>query len=282
MRITAEDVEKEKLAKEGKIETAEHTEESSGEKKETSGNIRDIIKEQNEKNAKMSFKKKWIHFWYYHKIHFIIGVVLFGAAVYLLLHFTVFRAKPLALCAYAANSSNIESVITDNKLPIDEFVERFAEYEGIDLNKNRIDFVDDIMIDLERAEMLDLANDSNLIITGENGEVDLLFGPESLVTGYTKNGFYKGDIKEYLPADFYEYLLANDLLCYAKDKDENEFAVAVKVKDAARMDETKLYGEETGVEPVAGIITSYSPRIDVAVDFLEYLFDYPACLEEAK
>ena len=50
-------------------------------------------------------------------------------------------------------------------------------------------------------------------------------------------------------------------------------------KDAARMKDTGLYQDTDIKEPIAAIVTAHSPRIDTAVAFLEYLFDYPACAD---
>ncbi|MBR3039743.1 MAG: hypothetical protein IKI20_03685 [Lachnospiraceae bacterium] len=272
MRLTIEDLEKEK-----KEETAEPSV-----KEETSGAIKDAVKEQREKYSDMPFKKKMKNFWFYHKIHFFIALAVLGVIIYLVLHFTVFRAKKLAFSVYAINCYYVKDVLMDAETPAEEFARKFAEYENIDLNTYRIDFNHDITIDLERADTLDLANDSNLIVTAESHELDVIMGSGELVETYTKNAFYAGDLADYMPADFYQFLKENDYLYYYTDKNDEVYAIGVYLKDAKRMDEINLYPEETGIDPVAGIVTSYSTRIDVAVDFLEYLFDYPACAEETE
>ena len=101
----------------------------------------------------------------------------------------------------------------------------------------------------------------------------------TVIDYYVPNGFYSETLDHYLPADFYEYLLERDLIYYYTDPtDGTKYAIGIYTRDAKRMAETGLY-EGTDIDPVVAIVSYFTPRIDTAVDFIEFLFDYPNCLE---
>ena len=136
----------------------------------------------------------------------------------------------------------------------------------------------DYAIYTEKSCNLDVESALNLTATGMDGDVDILLGPSHLIDYYVPSGFYADTINHYLPEDFYQYLLENDLIYYYTDDAGEKYAIGIYAGDAARMAETGLYPESLGINPVVAIVSSYSPRLDTAADFIEYLFDYPACM----
>lgn len=240
--------------------------------------VKDIIKTQNAKAAGLPFKKRAEHFWYYYKVPVFVTLGILAFAAYLVLHYTVFKPKPYAFIGYALNSYNVKDITSDEELPVDIFLSGFSEYEHFDLNKNRAEINTDFTINPERADNIDIALDANLVASGQAGDVDVLMGPENLIDYYIPSGFYADTIDTYLPEDFYRYLSERNLIYYYTDENGVKYAIGIYCDSAARMDETGLYPEETGIRPVISIVSSFTPRLDTSVDFIEYLFDYPACI----
>ena len=241
--------------------------------------VRDVVRTQNAKVANRPFKEKMAHFWYYYKVPFFVILGILAFAGYLVLHYTVFKPKPYAFIAYALNSYYVKDITSDEVKKSDLFLDDFCKYENLDLEKNRAEINTDFTIDPEKAGNLDLALDMNLTAAGQDGEADILMGPANLIDYYVPSGFYADTLDHYLTEDFYNYLLGNDLIYYYTDEAGVKYAIGIYAGDAARMEDTGLYPEATGIDPVVAIVSSYTPRMDTAVDFIEYLFDYPACAE---
>lgn len=241
--------------------------------------VREEIKLQNAKAAKLPFKQRVSHFWSYYKVPFFIMLAVGAFAAYLVLHYTLLAPKPYSFSAYALNSAYVKDITSDDERAIDRFLQEFAEKEGLNLKETRAEINCELTVNPGSGDNLDLANDVNITATGQAGEIDLLFGSGELIDYYVPGGFYSETIDHYLPADFYEYLSERNLIYYYKDPaDGTEYAVGVCLRDAKRMPETGLY-EGTDIDPVVAIVSYYTPRMDTAVDFIEYLFDYPNCLE---
>ncbi len=239
-----------------------------------SGTVREEIRNQKAKVAKMPFKKRLQHFWYYYKIpvFILIGLIAFG--VYLFLHYTYFADKPPVLSVYALNSSYAASFSEDEKKALNNFIAAFAEKEGIDLKSSPILINTGIVINTQTKNTFDLATDMNVVSNGENHNVDLIMGSPELVDYYVPNEFYDGTVDNHLPADFYEYLKENDCIYYFTDDDGNKYAMGVYLRKAPRFAETGLYNAEIPFEPVAAPVSAYSLHMDMVVDFLEYLYDF--------
>ena len=241
--------------------------------------VKEEIRIQIAKVAKLPFKQKIRHFWYYYKIHFFVALGLLAFIVYLVLHFTVFAPKPYSFCAYAINSSYIVDITSAGETEKDRFLREFVEYEGLDTEKHQVELNTDMSIEPGSGNNLDIALDYNFTAAATDGDVDILMGPGEIIDFYVPNGFYHDTIDHYLPSDFAEYLAQRDLYYYYVDENGDSYAVGVYFKDAARAEESGLYRDQE-VKPVVAIVSNYSPRMDVAVDFIEYMFDYPACLNQ--
>ncbi len=241
--------------------------------------IKEEIKVQNSKAAKLPPKQRAKHFWYYYRIPFFVFLGVLAFATYMILHYTVFAPKPYAFSAYALNTTYaVNDITNNNETDLDRFLDGFCKYMNFDLSKTRVEINTALTINPTSGDNLTLANDMNLIATGQAGDVDVLIGSPELVEYYIPNGFYKEPLSNCLPADFYEYLSENHLIYYYTDpKDGQKYELGIRIKDAARMEETGLYTGTDIKYPVASIVTAYSPRVDTAVAFFEYLFDYPNC-----
>ena len=242
--------------------------------------VREEIKHQNEKAAKLPFKKKMEHFWYYYKVPVFVLIGILAFATYLILHFTVFAPKPYAFSAYAINSAYVKDITTEEENDLDRFLDGFNQQMNFDLTKTRSEINAEITISPGSTDNLALAYDMNLTAAGLDGDIDILIGSGDIIDYYVPGDFYQDTIDHYLPADFYEYLKSNDLIySYHNETDGKDYEVGIFIAGAKRMPETGLY-EGTNIDaPVAAICTAHSPRIDTAVAFLEYLFDFPACAE---
>lgn len=242
--------------------------------------VKEEIKFQNAKASRLPFKQKIRHFWYYYKVPFFVFLGVLAFAAYLILHYTVFAPKPYAFVAYALNSAYVKDITSDDETDLDRFLNGFNEYMHFDLTKTQSVINTDMTIDPGSTDNLVLAYDMNLTAAGQAGDADLLIGSGELIDYYIPAGFYQDTIDHYLPEDFYRYLKENDLIySYVDPTDSKSYEVGVYIGSAKRMKETGLY-EGTNIDaPVASVITAHSPRIDVAVEFLKYLFDYPNCAE---
>ena len=242
--------------------------------------VSEEIRYQNSKAAKLPFKEKMKHFWYYYKIPFFVVLGVLAFAVYLILHYTVFAPKPYAFSAYALHSSYVKDITSDEETQMDRFLSDFNKYMNFDLTQTRSEINTEMTINPSSGDNISLAYDMNLTASAQAGDVDLITGSAELIDCYVPSGFYQDTIDKYLPVDFYEYLKANDLLySYTDPTDSAKYEIGIYIKDAARMKDTGLYQDTDIKEPIAAIVTAHSPRIDTAVAFLEYLFDYPACAD---
>jgi len=233
--------------------------------------IRDEIREQNQKvMEERSSKEKLKHFWHYYKVHVCVGIVILAFIVYLILHYTVFRPLPYAFAGYALNTNYY---VADNTDPVDAFMQDFATHEGINTEEYQVFF--DVSNALNTASTHDynIAIDMKLSKAGEHGDMDVIIGTEEQIAMYEINGFYRPPLNEILPEELYEELDEKDLIYYYNPEEYGtDYPIGIYIGDAPRIQALELYPEDA--EPVLGIV-SLSPRTDMAVDFVEYIFEEP-------
>ncbi len=233
--------------------------------------IRDEIKEQNQKvMAERSASEKLKHFWHYYKVHVCLGVLILAFIVYLILHYTVFRPLPYAFTGYALNTN---FYVADNTEPVTLFMQDFAAHEGINTEEYQLLFDVSNALDPVSTHDFNIAIDMKLSKAGEHGDMDILIGSAQQIEMYEINGFYRPPLKDILPADLYAELDEQGLIYYFNpDEYGTDYPIGIYIGDAPRIKELGLYPEDA--EPVLAII-SISPRTEMAVSFVEYIFETP-------
>lgn len=236
-----------------------------------SNSIYDEIKEQDASVRNRSFKERMAHFWRYYKVHTLVAVAAIAIITYLVLKFTVFKPLPIGISVYALNS-NYYDLLESNTEDADNFIADFAEKEGINTEENRVIFNVETRVSQYTGDNLSMAVDMNLVASGEQGKIDILIAPPSLIEYYIENGFYEDNLKELLSPEIYSYAEENDLIYYYEEEATgNKYALGLKVADAPKFKEINLYNKED--EPVLAFVSAYSTRTDVASDFVDYIFE---------
>ena len=233
--------------------------------------IREEIKEQNQKAfQEMDAKAKWKHFWHYYKIHTFIALFVICFIIYMILHYTIWKPLPYGFAAYALDSNYYVSKDED---ALNAFLDGFAQREGINTEDYQLFFDVSCSVDPQSTETLDMAIDMKLVTAGEHGDMDVLIGSPEQIDFYDINGFYQTPFETMLPEDLYKELDEQGLIYYYENEEQElRYPVGVYIKDAPRIKALNLYPEDA--EPVLAIV-SYSPRIETAVAFIEYIFETP-------
>ena len=233
--------------------------------------IRDEIKEQNQKVLEeRSNSEKLKHFWHYYKVHVCVGAVILAFITYLVLHYTVFRPLPYAFIGYALDSNYC---IADNTDAVDAFMQDFAAHEEINTEEYQAYFDVSNSLDTNSTHDYNIAIDMKLSKAGAHGDMDVLIGSVEQIEMYEINGFYRPPLKEILPEAFFQELDEQGLIHYFKpDEYGTDYPIGIYIKDAPRIQELELYPEDA--EPVLAIV-SLSPRTEMAVSFVEYIFETP-------
>lgn len=233
--------------------------------------IRDEIREQNEKVLKeRSSSEKLKHFWHYYKVHVCVALLILAFITYLILHYTVFRPNPYAFAGYALGS---EFYAADDKQPIQDFMQEFAEHEGIDREKYQVYFDVSNNLDPNGSSNFDMAIDMKLTKAGEHGNMDVIIGNADQIEFYEITGFYRPPLKDILPADLYEELDSQGLIYYFQPEEYGkEYPIGIYIGNAPRIQQLGLYPEDA--EPILAVI-SISPRTEMAVSFIRFIFETP-------
>ncbi len=231
--------------------------------------IRDEIREQNQKvMEERSGKEKLKHFWHYYKVQVCVGAVILAFITYLVLHYTVFRPLPYAFAGYALNTNYY---VANNYDAIDKFTEEFALHENIDTEEYQIFFDVSNAISTDSTHDFNIAIDMKLSKAGEHGDMDVLIGTAEQIEMYEINGFYRPPLNQILPEDLYAELDEKELILYFQPEEYGkDYPIGIYIGDAPKIQDLGLYPEDA--EPVLGII-SLSPRTEMAVKFVEYIFE---------
>lgn len=90
---------------------------------------------------------------------------------------------------------------------------------------------------------------------------------------YEINGFYRPPLNEILPEDLYAELDEQGLILYFQPEEYGkDYPIGIYIGDAPKLQALDLYPEDA--EPVLAIV-SISPRTEMAVAFVEYIFEEP-------
>lgn len=236
-----------------------------------SNSIYDEIKEQDASVKDRSLKDKLSHFWRYYKVHTFIALAVVLIITYLVLKVTVFKPLPIGASVYALNS-NYYDLLDSNTEDADEFMREFAIHEGINTDEYRVIFDVETRVSMYTGDNLSMAVDMNLVANGEDGNIDVLVAPADLIEYYITNGFYQDNLKEIISDELWAYAEENDLIYYYEDETTHiKYALGIKVADAPKFKDIDLYNKEDN--PVLAVVSTYSPRTDVASDFADYIFN---------
>ena len=233
--------------------------------------IRDEIREQNQKvMEERSGKEKWAHFWHYYKVHVCVAVVILAFIAYLVLHYTVFRPLPYAFAGYALNTNYY---LAEDFEPIEAFMADFAAHENINTEEYQVFFDVSNALKTDSTHDYNIAIDMKLSKAGEHGDMDVIIGTAEQIEMYEINGFYRPPLNEILPEDLYAELDEQGLILYFQPEEYGkDYPIGIYIGDAPKLQALDLYPEDA--EPVLAIV-SISPRTEMAVAFVEYIFEEP-------
>ena len=251
--------------------------------------VMDEFKEERESIKNKSFKEKLDYFWYFYKVHTIVGIFLLLLAVIFIKD--IVTNKEYAYYCVFLNSYSVNEEIG--------FMDEFAETTDVDLDKYMVVLDDRTQFSTNAYDQTSMAMMQKFVAMIYAGDVDNAVMEKDLYTNYAKSGTFM-DLRNVLTPEqiekykdhFYYYDMAkaeeDDAEKYAEIAGENapvlpEDTVDRKNPDAMedpvpigiflegdlrkKIDEAGFYPEDS--EIVFGFITE--TRADLGRAFLDWL-----------
>ncbi|MBO6015584.1 MAG: hypothetical protein J6P60_03235 [Lachnospiraceae bacterium] len=220
--------------------------------------IRDEIKEQQKKLGEKSRKEKLQYFWYYYKIHVIVGIAVI---------FALFHLIPAMIQGNRENSIYVALI---NSLVYDDtettLVSDYVASRDIDTQAfpPRLDYA--MRIKNPPTDSFSVAYTQQFTAEMELGNIDVIISDQDMIDRYASMNAY-ADLTEALPKDLLDSL--SDRLYYANVEGVGRIPVALYAKDVRRIKEDTLFDDS--VTPMVAVAYN-SHRIETAADFVHYLY----------
>lgn len=259
--------------------------------------VRDEIREQQLKAKDMSAKGKLQYFWYYYKVHTIVGLCIIFFAV-TLLH-DILSAKDYAFYGIMLNSINLDS---------EQLQTSFGEYASLDLEKYECFIDTQSTLSYTSMTQYDMATAQKLIALCQTKDLDAVVFDSEVFNNYANNELFADlrtlysdtELAKYKDqlyyVDYAEILKANEEIDYENaDLISSEESSALTLDDILSEAESHRhpenmeqpipvgifldaspFAEKTGaygqLQPIFGISVT-STRTDTAKQYLDYLWD---------
>ena len=253
--------------------------------------VSDDIRKEKEKTKDMSFKGKLGYFWYYYKVHTIVGIII--AAFLFVLIRDITNSKDYAFYGTYFNAEQTFSA--------EEQMAAFAEYAGLDTENYDVYLDSDMYYSLSDMSETSLAASQKFTAMIYSADVDVVVADEEIFTNYALNEtFY--DLRNVLPDDLMEqyqdkffyideaaieaynnenaYLEAGDDTAYYNEIAEslqnpqdpsamtNPIPVGIYVADTPVISDAGCY--QGDYVPIFGIIHN-TERVETAIRYLRFL-----------
>ncbi len=259
--------------------------------------VRDEIKEQQLKAKDMSFKGKLQYFWYYYKVHTIVGICIVFFAV-TMLH-DILSAKDYAFYGIMLNSINLDN---------EQLETSFGEYASLDLEQYDCFLDTTSTLSYTTMNQFDMATVQKIIALIQTKDLDAVVFDSEVFNNYANNEMFIDLRNVYSDAELQKYedqlyyvdyaqiqkadeeieyenedllsseeasqLTLDEVLAEAEthrhpENMEQPIPVGIFLTDSPFAEKTGAYGN---LQPVFGIAVS-STRTDTAKQYLEFLWD---------
>ena len=248
--------------------------------------VMDEFREEREALKHGTLKQKMSYFFCYYKWHVIVIIAVIAFAISLI--YQMVTQKDNAFFAVLVNSLELEST--------EEYVQKYAEYAGIDTDTYAITIDTDLHInpDPTSYDESTMASTQKIMVYVAAGEIDILAGGEDILNSYAYNEtFY--DLREFLTPEqiakyepyFYymdlavaearEEMLASDpdytaLPGYPDPRNpeamEKPVPVGIYLENASGLKEHYYFTDEN---PVLAV-TVNTPHPEAASKYIDYIF----------
>ncbi len=259
--------------------------------------VQDEIREQHMKAKDMSLKGKLQYFWYYYKVHTIVGLCIVFFVV-TLLH-DIVSAKDYAFYGIMLNSINLDS---------EQLQTSFGEYASIDLEKYECFIDTQSTLSYTSMTQYDMATAQKLIALCQTKDLDAVVFDSEVFNNYANNELFANlhtiytdeELSKYEDrlyyVDYAEILRASEEIDYENadllsteesgsltleeilaeaethrhpENMEQPIPVGIFMEDSPFMEQTGAYGQ---LQPVFGFAIT-TTRTDTAKQYLEFLWD---------
>jgi len=259
--------------------------------------VQDEIREQHMKAKDMSLKGKLQYFWYYYKVHTIVGLCIVFFVV-TLLH-DIVSAKDYAFYGIMLNSINLDS---------EQLQTSFGEYASIDLEKYECFIDTQSTLSYTSMTQYDMATAQKLIALCQTKDLDAVVFDSEVFNNYANNELFANlhtiytdeELSRYEDrlyyVDYAEILRASEEIDYENadllsteesgsltleeilaeaethrhpENMEQPIPVGIFMEDSPFMEQTGAYGQ---LQPVFGFAIT-TTRTDTAKQYLEFLWD---------
>lgn len=259
--------------------------------------VRDEIKEQKLKARDMSFKGKLHYFWYYYKVHTIVGII----AVFFLSTLTRDILTSKDFCFYGI-------MLNSQQLSDDALETSFSEYAELDTEKFECFIDTDSTLNYSTMTEFDMATSQKLIALVQTKDLDAVVFDSEIFNNYSNSEmfldlstvFTANELAKYKDNLYYiDYAVieaANSDVNYDNDNIiSTEEDAAYTMEDILAEAETHRHPENMEKPIPVGIFMNDSPfavksdaygdfeaiygigatttRVDTAKQYLEYLWD---------
>ena len=180
--------------------------------------VRDEIRKEQLKTKNMSFKEKLAYFWYYYKIHTIVGILVL-----------IFAGNFIYDIATAKDSAFNGIMLNSYGLSAENLQAGFSEYAGIDLNEYDCYIDTNSSLSVTSLSEYDMATSQKIIAQFQTNELDAVIFDSQAFNNYSGNEMFL-DLRTVLSEE--ELSRYQDNLYYV------DYAVIRAAREAAEKDIT--------------------------------------------
>lgn len=251
----------------------------------------DEIREQQSKTRDMSNKGKLEYFWYYYKVHTIVGILAL-IMIITLIHDMV-SAKDFIFNCLMVNSYQLQAETLENT---------FAQYAGLDLDEYDCYIDTSTTLSLTTYDQYNMATVQKIMAQMQSRDLDVIVFNSEIFNNYSLNGMFmdlrsvmtEEELEKYKDQLYYidyaelvresekeldadelmepmEVDVEADTLLHRHPEDmEDPMPIGVFITDSPFLEKSGSY--HPSLQPVFGIVATCQ-RTDVAKQYLDFLWD---------
>ncbi|MEG1848592.1 MAG: hypothetical protein RRX92_07690 [Lachnospiraceae bacterium] len=224
--------------------------------------MRDELKEQRKKTSAMTIKERLQNYWYYHKMHTFIGIVVGIVLVFMIQDFI--SANKESVFEMALFNTEVATVDED-------FIDGFAQKIGMDPKKQDLFFDNSYAISLGDSVAMNpatIASAQKMMAMVQVGDLDAILGLSDVIDYYTKNNFI-ANLNDFMSPEKLAAYEESDQIYYATLEDGTKMPAGIILQDSEKIEALGLY--HTGTPILSFSITA--THIDNTLAFLDYIYE---------
>ncbi len=153
--------------------------------------IHEEIKEQQQKTKDMSTKGKLQYFWYYYKVHTLVGIAVVSFVIMFIYQYVT--NKDYAFYATIINAD--VTYIEDN-----QWGDEFTQYAEVDTEEYQVYIDTSMMLSDNDSTQYSMSNVEKLLAMLQTGTIDVIVADTDVFEGYAQNEYFM-NLEEVLPED---------------------------------------------------------------------------------